>query len=92
MEFVSDVDYSMAMPSSVGVHSTIALAGTYSPANPPTANDPGLNATNVFVDTPAVKGKSMLTKHWVLIGVALLAIWYFFFRSGSTASLAAVAS
>ena len=92
MELVSDVDFAMAMPSSIGVHSTIALAGTYSPANPPTANDPGLNATNVFVDTPTQsKGKTMLTKHWILIGVALLAIWYFFFRGGS-ASLSAVAA
>jgi hypothetical protein len=85
------VDTFMAMPTAIGVHSTIALAGTYSPQNPPTSNEPGLNGTNIFVDSPAPKGKTMLTKHWVLIGIALLAIWYFFFR-GSTTSLAAAAA
>lgn len=82
----------LAMPSSVGVHSTIALANTYSPDPPATnANDPGLNQTNVFVDTPPKGNFRMLTKHWLLIGVVVLAIWYFFFRGGSATLSAAAA-
>ena len=91
MELVSDVDYSMAMPSAIGVHSTIALAGTYSPPAPVTSNEPGLNETNIFTDVPVTKGKHMLRKHWLLIVLAVAAIWYFFLRGGS-ASLSAAAA
>jgi hypothetical protein len=88
---LADVDNVMAMPSAIGVHSTIALTGQdFSPATSPTANQPGLNATNIFTDEEKRKPK-MLTKHWLLIGLALVAIWYFFFR-GSTASLSAAAA
>lgn len=87
----SDVDNVLAMPSAIGVHSTIALTGQgVSPATPENANDPGLNKTNVFVDTEKRK-RPMLTKHWLLIGLALVAIWYFFFR-GSSASLSTAAA
>jgi hypothetical protein len=89
-----DVDDSLAMPMPIGVHVTASiLGGQDSPPENPTGNDPGLNQTNVFVDTSATapKGKGMLTKHWILIGLALLAIYWFFFR-GSSASLTAAAA
>ena len=87
-------DDALAMPTSIGLHVTASvLGGEDSPPVNPTGNVPGLNQTNAFVDTRTVvpKGKGMLTKHWILIGIALLAIYWFFFRGGS-ASLSAAAA
>jgi hypothetical protein len=82
-----DVESIMASPNTFsGLHSTIALTGAeFSPATPNGANDPGLDNQTV-VSRQQPKGVNMTGMHWVLIAVALLAIWYFFFRTPSATS------
>jgi hypothetical protein len=78
----------MASPNTFsGLHSTIALTGAeFSPATPNGANDPGLENQGAVRHTTPIRKVNMTTMHWILIAAALVAIWYFFFRTPSSAT------
>jgi hypothetical protein len=82
-----DVDELLAAPSSVGVHSTIAMTSNSGspvlPATPANANSPGLESKSIFGSTNG-KGK-MNYKHlaWLLFIVLTFFFAYNYFSTGA---------
>jgi uncharacterized membrane protein YhaH (DUF805 family) len=65
-----------------GTHNTLIFAtsiegGENSPPVPVNANEPGLNATNIFRDQP--KESSAMGKHWIWIVVIIVVLLGLFF-------------
>jgi hypothetical protein len=72
-----EIDELLASPSSVGVHSTIALTGSgFLPATAKNSNEPGLESNNIF-GTPSNRKVAPMKSHH-LIMLVLLAVAAFF--------------
>lgn len=85
-----DIDELLSAPSSVGVHSTIAMTtsnvnNSVLPATPANSNSPGLESKSIFgISTKNGKGK-MNYKHfaWLLLIVLAVFFGYNYFSTGT---------
>lgn len=80
-----DIEELLSAPSSVGIHSTIALTGSSGlPATPEGSNEPGLESNNIFGITSNGRGK-MNYKHlfWLLFIVLGAFFAYNYFSTGT---------